>query len=75
MPFFLVHPPSLRIDDDDSSTASAQVGSKTKGMRAGYGARVVECKQSERQATADKLVAEVGGFFVHPSNDPNVSQS
>lgn len=38
----------------------------------GYGANVIECKQAERQATTDKVVAETGATFVHPSNDPVV---
>ncbi|MEM7200385.1 MAG: threonine/serine dehydratase [Planctomycetota bacterium] len=32
----------------------------------GYGADIVWCKNAERQATADRVLAERGGTFVHP---------
>jgi len=39
-----------------------------------YGARIVDCEPTNaaRQAMADKVVEEVCGHFVHPSNDPDV---
>lgn len=39
---------------------------------AGYGATIVDCDRSERQAVADAVVAETGGVFVHPYEDPRV---
>ena len=40
----------------------------------GYGAEVVECEPTgaARQAAADRIVAEEGRYFVHPSNNPVV---
>ncbi|MEN8041587.1 MAG: threonine/serine dehydratase [Actinomycetota bacterium] len=38
----------------------------------GYGARIVFCSQSERQATLDAVVEETGATFVHPYDDPSV---
>jgi threonine dehydratase len=38
----------------------------------GYGARIVRCRQSERQTTADREAAATGGVLVHPFEDPAV---
>jgi threonine dehydratase len=38
----------------------------------GYGANVVFCAQSEREATAERVRAELGATIVHPFNDPAV---
>lgn len=38
----------------------------------GYGARIVQCRQSERQQTADREAATTGGVLVHPFEDPAV---
>lgn len=40
----------------------------------GYGARIVECAPTNaaRQATADRIVADTGATFVHPSDQPEV---
>jgi len=38
----------------------------------GYGATVVGCAASDRQAVADRVVAETGAAFVHPYADPHV---
>ncbi|GBE22119.1 MAG TPA: threonine/serine dehydratase [Actinobacteria bacterium] len=38
----------------------------------GYGADVVFCAQSEREATAEQVCAERGATIVHPFNDPVV---
>lgn len=41
---------------------------------AGYGARILECAPTNaaRQAAADRVVAETGATFVHPSDQPEV---
>lgn len=38
----------------------------------GYGAQIRFCAQSERQAVADEVLAETGGTFIHPFEDPRV---
>eukprot|EP00658_Telonema_sp_P-2_P070846 TRINITY_DN60231_c0_g2_i1.p1 TRINITY_DN60231_c0_g2~~TRINITY_DN60231_c0_g2_i1.p1 ORF type:complete len:269 (-),score=69.05 TRINITY_DN60231_c0_g2_i1:410-1216(-) len=38
----------------------------------GYGARVVECCPTEREATAEAVRIETGGSLIHPSNEPMV---
>jgi threonine dehydratase len=38
----------------------------------GYGAAVVFCAQSEREATADRVRSELGATIVHPFEDPAV---
>jgi threonine dehydratase len=38
----------------------------------GYGAEIVFCEQSERQATVDSIHAETGAVIVHPFDDPAV---
>lgn len=38
----------------------------------GYGAEIVFCEQSERQATVDSIHSETGAVIVHPFDDPAV---
>jgi threonine dehydratase/serine racemase len=38
----------------------------------GYGAEVILCRRSEREATAARVVAERGATMVHPFDDPYV---
>jgi len=39
---------------------------------AGYGARIVRCAQSEREATAAREQIATGGVIIHPFEDPRV---
>jgi threonine dehydratase len=38
----------------------------------GYGAEIVFCKQSEREATCDRVIAETGATFIPPFDDPRI---
>ncbi len=44
---------------------------KVKAVR-GYGAEIVFCPHAERAAAAARVLAERGGAFVHPYDDPRV---
>ena len=46
-------------------------GIKLAAVR-GYGAEVILCKRSEREATAQRLVSERGATMIHPFDDPYV---
>lgn len=46
---------------------------KKEGVKT-YGGNIIECEPTieARQSTADKIVEETGGTFIHPSNDLDV---
>jgi len=44
---------------------------KVEAVR-GYGAEVVFCKQGEREATCERVIAETGATFIPPFDDPRI---
>jgi threonine dehydratase len=49
----------------------AAPGIKVEAVR-GYGAEVVFCKQGEREAICDRVIAETGATFIPPFDDPRI---